>query len=349
MKKIPVCILGATGMVGQRFVQMLVDHPMFEIAALSASERSCGQTYAESCKWIINGDMPNSVREMIVYPIQPNIPGLIAFSALPASIAKDVEPIFAHAGYAVSSNASAYRQEPDVPLIIPEVNPDHLILINRQQKERGWKGFIITCPNCTTTGIAMTLTPLHRAFDIRRVFVVSMQAISGAGYPGHPYLDIYDNVIPFIDGEEEKIEIESRLILGKIENSQRYPASFILSAQANRVPVIDGHTICISIEFDKKPDIHEITYLLSNFHGPEFINQAPSAPIHPIIVNYEKNRPQPRKDRDIEKGMTVVIGRIRPCPILDYKMVTVVHNAIRGAAGGAILNAELLVVNGYLS
>jgi aspartate-semialdehyde dehydrogenase len=348
MAKIPVAILGATGAVGQRFIQLLADHPWFEITGVAASERSAGRPYAEAANWVIPGDPPSWVGEMIVQPLEPNLPAKIVFSALPSDVAREVEPIFAQAGYAVCSNASAYRQEPGVPLLIPEINADHIAMIPEQQIEHGWSGFIVTSPNCTTTGIAMALKPLDDAFGLRQVFAASMQAISGAGYPGVASLDILNNVVPYIGGEEEKVERETRLLLGHIADGRRVEADVVISAQTNRVPVLDGHTVCLSLGFEKPPTVGEAVAVLADFRGPDVIHELPSAPEHPILVRTEPDRPQPRRDRDAEDGMAVTVGRVRPCPLLDLRMVVVAHNTLRGAASGSILNAELLVAEGYV-
>ena len=348
MAKIPVAILGATGAVGQRFIQLLTDHPWFEISALAGSERTVGKRYAEASRWVLPGDPPPSVGETVVSPLEPTLPAKLVFSALPASIASEVEPIFAQAGYLVCSNASAFRYEPDVPLIIPEVNGDHLELITRQRTERGWSGLIVTSPNCTATGIVLPLKPLDETFDLQRVFAATMQAISGAGYPGVASLDIMDNVVPYVVGEEEKIERETRLLLGSIEDGQRVEADVTVSAQANRVPVVDGHTVCLSLGFKKRSTVEEAVAVLSDFRGLDFVRELPSAPEHPVIVNIKPDRPQPRRDRDAEKGMTVTVGRVRECPLLDLRLVSVSHNTLRGAASGSLLNAELLVSEGYV-
>lgn len=344
--RVPIAILGATGVVGQRFVELLADHPFFEIAALAASERSAGRSYAEACNWVIPGDPPSSVGGMIVSPLAPTLPARLVFSALPAGVAREVEPRFAKAGYALCSNASAFRNEPDVPLVIPEVNPDHLALIRRQQKERGWTGFIVTNPNCTATGIALILKPLHDAFGLQKVFATTMQAVSGAGHPGLPALDVLGNVVPYIDGEEEKIEQETRLLLGTIAGGQRVEAGFFVSAQANRVPVTDGHTICLSLGFEDRPTVEAAIATLAGFRGPERVRKLPSAPEHPVLIRSGADRPQPLRDRNAEGGMAATVGRVRGCALLDLRMVIVVHNTLRGAAGGSILNAELLVAAG---
>jgi len=346
--KVPVAVLGATGAVGQRFVQLLTDHPWFEIVALAASERSAGRPYADACNWVIPGDPPPFASEMIVSSLEPTLPARLVFSALPASVAREVEPLFAQAGYAVCSNASAFRYEPDVPLVIPEVNADHLALIERQRAERGWSGLIVTSPNCTTTGIAMPLKPLDVAFGLRQVFATSMQAVSGGGYPGVASLDILGNVLPYIGGEEEKIERETRLLLGHVADGRRVEAEVVVSAQANRVPVLDGHTICLSVGFEKRPTVEEAIAALADFRGPDVVRELPSAPEHPILVRREPDRPQPRRDRDAEGGMAVTVGRVRECPLLDLRLVSVSHNTLRGAASGSILNAELLVAKGYI-
>ncbi len=346
--RIPVAVLGATGAVGQRFVQLLAEHPLFEITALAASERSAGKSYADACRWVIPGDPPESLKGMIASELEPNLPARLVFSALPADVARDVEPRFARAGYAVCSNASAYRYEPDVPLIIPEVNPEHLSLIPAQRAARGWPGFIVTNPNCSTTGIVMALKPLHDAFGLNKVFAFTMQGASGAGYPGVPSLDILDNVIPYIGGEEEKIARETRLLLGEVKEGQQCEAKIDVSAHANRVPVIDGHTIALSLGFEKAPTPEEALEVLRAFHGPADVQSLPSAPKRPIVVRDEDDRPQPRRDRDAQSGMTVSVGRVRECPILDLRLVIVVHNTVRGAAGGSLLNGEMLVKRGLI-
>jgi aspartate-semialdehyde dehydrogenase len=346
--KINVAILGATGMVGQRFVQQMIGHPWFRISALASSERSAGRTYREGCNWVLEGEMPTEVAEMEVQPITPNLDARIIFSALPAEIALVMEPQFAQTGYVVCSNASAFRYDEDVPVIIPEINHDHTALLEKQKRSRGWQGLIVTSPNCTTTGIAIPLKPLDDAFGIEKLFAVSMQAVSGAGYPGIAYLDIDDNVIPFIGGEESKIESETHLLLGRMLDDKRIAASFPVSAQANRVSVREGHTINLSVGLRRDPGPDAVLDALRDFNGIAGLPELPSAPKQVIIVRDEENRPQPRRDRDANAGMSVSVGRIRPCPILDYRMVTVSHNTLRGAASGAILNAELLVAKGYL-
>jgi aspartate-semialdehyde dehydrogenase len=346
--KIPVAVLGATGTVGQRFAQLLSGHPWFELAALAASERSAGRPFSEVANWVIPGDPPPGIGEMVVRPLEPDLPARIVFSALPSAVAREIEPEFVRAGHAVCSNASAFRQAPDVPLLIPEINADHVHMIRRQRQVKGWPGLLVTSPNCTCTGMALPLKPLDDAFGLRRVSAVSMQAISGAGYPGVTSLDILGNVVPYISGEEEKIEQEARLLLGSMRDGRRVEADLTVSMQANRVPVLDGHTVCMSLGFDRAPSVERAIDVLSNFRGPELVRALPSAPERPIIVRSEPDRPQPRRDRDAEGGMAISVGRVRPCPIQDLRLVSVSHNTLRGAASGSVLNAELLVAAGYV-
>jgi aspartate-semialdehyde dehydrogenase len=346
--KISVAVLGATGAVGQRFVQLLTDHPWFEITALAASERSARRRYADVCRWVIPGDPPEAVSEMVVAPLEPNVEAQIVFSAIPSSIAREVEPAFARAGYSVCSNASAYRSVDDVPLLIPEINAGHVDLIEHQRAQRGWPGLIVTSPNCTITGVAMALKPLDVAFGVRKVFMASMQAVSGAGYPGVAAMDIMGNVVPYIPGEEEKFQQELGKLLGTFGPSGLTDATLVLSAHANRVPVLDGHTVTLSVGFDHAPSPEAAMDVLRRYQPDDVCRDLPSSPEHPILVRTEPDRPQPRRDRDAEAGMAVSVGRIRPCPLLDLRMITVTHNTLRGAASGAILNAELLVARGYV-
>jgi aspartate-semialdehyde dehydrogenase len=353
-KKRAVVVLGATGAVGQRFVQLLAGHPWFEISALAASERSAGKAYGETCRWTLPQAPPEPIITMEVAPLDPEtirpvdaaMP--IAFSALPADIAREVEPRFAAAGYAVCSNASAFRYEADVPILVPEVNPEHVALLAQQRSRRGWSGFIVTNPNCTTSGMSIVLKPLDDAFGLRRVFAATLQAVSGAGYPGVPALDITGNVLPQIPGEEEKIARETRLLLGRIEPHGVAEAPVIVSAQANRVPVIDGHTVCLSLGFERPPSPEEAAEVLARFRAPDPVAGLPSEPDRPIRIHDLSDRPQPRLDRDAGGGMTTSVGRIRPCPLLDLRLVLVAHNTIRGAAGGSIVNAEMLVETGVV-
>jgi len=347
MDKIPVAILGATGAVGQRFVQLLVDHPWFEISALTGSERTAGGIYQDVCRWVLDEDIPAGIGEMVVSATDTSLLARILFSALPTRAARQVEPVLAGAGYIVCSNASAFRQEADVPLIIPEVNGDHLALLEYQRQNRGWPGLLVTSPNCTATGLVMALKPLHDAFGVTQVLVTTLQAVSGAGHPGVPYLDIIDNIIPNIAGEAEKIQDETRLLLGRMDAGRRLPGGMELSVQTNRVPVIDGHTVNMTIKFERPPSPEEAAEVLSAFRGPDPVPGLPSAPAEPILVRNEPDRPQPRRDRDASAGMSVTVGSIQPCPILDLRLISVVHNTLRGAASGSILNAELLVAQGY--
>jgi aspartate-semialdehyde dehydrogenase len=345
--KIPVAVLGATGAVGQRFIQLLVNHPWFEITALAASERSAGKRYGDASQWVIPGDPPAEIADYVVEPLEPNLPARIVFSAVPSNVAREVEPRFAEAGYLVCSNAAPFRSVPDVPLLIPEINADHVAILENQRRERGWPGLIVTSPNCTITGVAMALKPLDQHFGVRKVFMASMQAISGAGYPGVASLDIMDNVIPYIAGEEEKFQQELAKLLGTTDKGQLLPADLVLSAHANRVPVLDGHTVVVSVGFANKPTPEEAHAVMESYQAPEICRQLPSSPERLIHVRTEADRPQPRRDRDTADGMAVSVGRIRPCPVLDLRMVTVIHNTLRGAASGAVLNAELLTALGY--
>jgi aspartate-semialdehyde dehydrogenase len=347
MAKIRVGILGATGAVGQRFVQLLDGHPYFEVTALAASDNSAGKPYGQACRWRVSADMPAWAREMVVQPCEPGLGCEIVFSALPGDLAGEVEESFAAAGYGVSSNASAHRMDADVPLLVPEINPEHLGMILLQQQRRGWtRGFIVTNPNCSTIHLVLPLKPLHDAFGLRKVLVTTMQAVSGAGYPGVPSLDIIDNIVPYIGGEEQKVETEPLKILGEFDGAGVVPPGARISAHCNRVAAVDGHLECVSVELAKKATLDEIRAALAGFRGEPQMLSLPSAPARPIIVRDEPDRPQTRFDRDAEKGMASVVGRLRPCSILDWKFVTLGHNTIRGAAGGAILNAELLVAKG---
>lgn len=348
MSKIPVGVLGATGMVGQRFVQLLADHPLFELTAVAASERSAGQRYGEACHWLLSTSLPEKAADLMVQPIEPGLDCRVVFSALPSSVAGPVEEEFAQAGYAVCSNAAPHRLAPDVPLIIPEVNADHMALIDHQRRHRGWKGLIVTSANCSTTQLALALKPLQAAFGLRKMVVVTMQAISGAGYPGVPSLDILGNVVPYIGGEEEKMEVESRKLLGHLRDDGIEAAEMVVSAHCNRVPVRDGHMECISVEYEAKPSVEEARAVLEEFRGADSARRLPSTPEQPIVVRSENDRPQPIRDVDAGQGMSVVVGRLRPCSLLDQKFVLLGHNTVRGAAGGSIHNAELLVAQGWM-
>jgi len=350
MSKIPVAVLGATGAVGQRFIQLLSNHPTFQITALTASDRSEGKRYADAAHWIIEGDAPKDVKDMTLLPtdaaaVQHQMPGVRAvFSALPNESAQTAEPAFAQAGMLVFSNASFYRQHADVPLVIPEINADHLRLIKHQQQARGWSGAIICNTNCTVSAPAMTLKALSDAFGVQRAMCVSMQAASGAGYPGVPSLDLIDNVVPFIKGEEEKLEAEARKLLGRFSGDSIQSADFGLSAHCNRVPVIDGHMVAMSVETGKNIAPEDAIRALRQFRNGD-IAGLPSAPDCPIVVHEEPDRPQPRRDRLTGGGMSIVVGRVRPERLFGergVKFMTLSHNTIRGAAGGSVLNAEVL-------
>ena len=349
MKSIPVAVLGATGSVGQRFISLLDNHPWFKVIALAASDRSVGQKFSDACRWVLNEPMPNYARDMIIVPAAPeSVTARIVFSALHTEIAKELEPQFARAGAAVCSNASSYRREEDVPLLLPEVNADHIHLVKQQRINRGWSGCILTNPNCTSTGLTVALKALDDAFGVKKVFAVSLQALSGAGYPGVPSLDIIDNVIPNIGGEEEKVEWEPRKMLGKLNNGRVGLSEMRFSAHTNRVAVIDGHTVCASIELARPAGPEDAEAVLRAYAAPGSARDLPSSPRPVIEVRTEADRPQPRLDRLTGKGMTTVVGRVRRDPLLDLKFVVLSHNTIRGAAGGSIYNAELLVNEGLL-
>lgn len=349
--KIPVGVLGATGAVGQRFVQLLDNHPWFEVTALTASSRSAGKPFREACHWILDTPMPTWAREMPVLATTPDA-GLtcqLLFSALPGSTAREPEEAFAQAGFMVCSNASAHRMDPDVPLIVPEVNANHLDLITVQRKRRNWSGLIVAAANCSTTALILALKPIHDAFGLNKVAVVTLQAISGAGYPGVPSMDILSNVVPYISGEEEKFEGEGCKMLGTLVGDAIAPASITISAQCNRVPVQDGHTECVSVGLDRPASVEALCQALADFTSTPQELELPSAPPQPVLVTYEQDRPQPRLDRNLANGMATIVGRVRPCPILDFKFVALGHNTLRGAAGGALLNAELLVAQGWIT
>jgi aspartate-semialdehyde dehydrogenase len=346
--KTPVGILGATGMVGQRFVQMLEHHPWFEVAWLAASDRSEGRSYGEAARWKMKTPMPARMAEMRVSPAHPEGAPKIIFAALDASIAADLEPRFAAAGCAVVSNSSALRMQSDVPLVIPEVNPDHIQMIEGQTWRKASGGFVVTNPNCSAIGLVMALKPLQELFGIETVMAVTMQAVSGAGYPGVASLDILGNVIPYISKEEEKMEEETRKLLGRLNGSGIVPAAFAMSAQCNRVAVEDGHTESVSVRLKKKARPEEIIKAWTEFRSVPQELRLPSAPEQPVRYTAFADRPQPRFDVEAGNGMTTTVGRLRPCGVLDWKFTVLSHNTIRGAAGAALLNAELLKVRGYL-
>jgi aspartate-semialdehyde dehydrogenase len=346
--KTPIGILGATGVVGQRFIQMLEHHPWFEVAWLAASDRSEGKTYAEAVRWRLKTPIPANIAAMKVSPATPEGAPKVIFSALDASIAAEMEPRFAQAGCAVVSNSSALRMQTDVPLVIPEVNAGHIKLIDTQAWRKQSGGYVVTNPNCSAIGLVLALAPLQQRFVLEAVMAVTMQAVSGAGYPGVASLDILGNVIPYIRNEEEKMEEETQKLLGRVNGTRVIPAEFAMSAQCNRVAVEDGHTESISIRLKTKAKPEEIIAAWNNFRGEPQELKLPSAPERPVVYLEANDRPQPRFDIDMGAGMTTVVGRLRPCGVLDWKFTVLSHNTIRGAAGAAVLNAELLKAKGYL-
>lgn len=348
-KKFRVGILGATGMVGQRFIQLLEDHPQFEITALAASDRSQGKSFQEACTWRLAGEMPAFVKSMTVEAPQPPLDCQLIFSSLPGDIARQSEGGFARAGFPVISNSSAFRMDSDVPLLIPEVNSEHLALLDVQRKNRaGQQGYVVTNPNCSTIMLALALAPLHAKFGVSSVVATTMQALSGAGYPGVASLAISDNVLPFIEGEEEKIEQETLKILGTLDGARIEEAPMAVSAQCHRVNVTDGHLAAVRVKLLHPATIDEVSAALASFAALPQELRLHSAPERPIIVREELDRPQPRLDRDAGNGMSVTIGRLQPDNVLDYRFVALSHNTIRGAAGAAILNAELLIATDKL-
>ena len=350
MKRIRVGVLGATGAVGQRFVQLLDQHPWFQVTALAASDASAGRPYGSAVRWRLSADVPSYARDMLIQPCAPDLPCDLVFSGLPADVAGPIEEAFAGAGYIVSSNARNHRFDDDVPLLVPEVNPDHLDMLPIQRHRRGYsRGCIVTNPNCSTIHLVLALKPLQDAFGIDKVLVTTMQALSGAGYPGVASLDIIDNVVPFIGGEEEKVESEPLKIMGAFTGESFDPAGIVISAHCNRVATIDAHLECVSVALQRKAQQDEVADALASFSALPQRLHLPSAPDHPVVVRKESDRPQPRLDRDTDKGMATVVGRLRPCNVLDYRFVLLGHNTIRGAAGAAILNAELMLARGDLA
>jgi aspartate-semialdehyde dehydrogenase len=349
-KKLRAGVLGATGLVGQRIVSLLAGHPWFELTDVAASERSSGKTYAEAVRWHLDAPIPAAARELVVKGLDPSLACDFVFSALDSSVAGGAEEDFARAGYPVVSNSRNHRMDPDVPLLIPEVNAAHLNAIPRQQKNRGYDaGFIVTNPNCSTAGLVLVLKPLAEVFGLEKIFVVTLQAVSGAGYPGVASLDIQGNVVPFISGEEEKMESEPQKLLGKWNGDRFVDAGLGISAHCNRVPVIDGHLECVSLSLKKVASLQEVREALRAFEVSSELASLPSALRNPIIVLEEENRPQPRRDVNTGAGMAAVVGRVRECPLLDVKLTLLSHNLVRGAAGAALLNAELLAARGFLN
>jgi aspartate-semialdehyde dehydrogenase len=351
MNKIKVGVLGATGAVGQRFSQLLADHPYFDLAVVAASDRSAGKSYHAATHWLLPEPMPAHLAEMTVQEMSTDLACDLVFSALPTDSARDWESRFAAAGYGVFSNAGAYRMDSDVPLLIPEVNPEHLDLLAHQQASRNWqRGFIVTNPNCTSIPMTMAMAPLHAQFGVEAVIATSMQAISGAGYPGVPSLDIVDNVIPFVaESEEIKMNNEPNKMLGLANGQRVEPAGITISAHCNRVPVTDGHLVTVSVRFKHKPSLGDILEAWQTWQPlPQRLN-LPLAPTPALVVRPEDNRPQTRLDRDAGKGMATSVGRLRPCAVLDVRFAALAHNTIRGAAGGSVLNAELMYAQGRLA
>ena len=343
-------VLGATGIVGQRLVQLLAGHSWFELTEVAASERSSGRTYSEAVKWHLDASIPEAAANLVVKGLDPTLDCDFVFSALDSSVAGPAEEEFARAGYPVVSNSKNHRMSPDVPLLIPEVNAAHLDAIPVQRKNRGYgSGFIVTNPNCSTAGLVLVLKPLADAFGLEKMFVVTMQAVSGAGYPGVPSLDVLGNVVPFIGGEEEKMEEEPQKLLGRWDGSRFVEAGLGISAHCNRVPVENGHLECVSLSLKKIATLNEVREALRNFTVSDELAALPTAVKNPVVVLDDENRPQPRRDVNTGNGMAAVVGRIRECPLLDVKLTLLSHNLLRGAAGAALLNAELLASRGFFT
>jgi aspartate-semialdehyde dehydrogenase len=342
-----VAVLGATGAVGQAFIRLLWNHPWFELSELVASERSAGKTYAEATRWIGADEMPATIAGMKVLPCDAaSVSAEIVFSALDSGVAQEAEPAFARAGKTVLTNAKNYRMQPDVPLVIAEVNGSHLEILDAQRKHCGWSGAIVANGNCSAIVTTLPLAPIHERFGISKLIVMTMQAVSGAGYPGVPTLDILGNVVPYIGDEEPKIEQEVQKFLGSAVDGRIVSADFPVSAHANRVPVEHGHTICMSIALASKARAADVAQAIREWRGDDATRGLPTAPEHALLVTDQPDRPQPRRQVDTGKGMTVVVGRVRPDPIFDVKLVAMGHNVVRGAAGASVLNAELMVHRG---
>ncbi|MPY88429.1 MAG: aspartate-semialdehyde dehydrogenase [Luteitalea sp.] len=348
MSRIDVGVLGATGMVGQQFVRLLAGHPWFRLTWLAASERSAGKAYRDAAAWRLADVLPDEAAQLIVEEPVPGKGPRLIFSGLDAAVAGEVEGAFAASGHLVVSNARNFRMEPTVPLLVPEVNADHLALVPYQRQEKAWPGAIVTNPNCSTIFLAMALAPL-RVFGLESAVVTTLQAISGAGYPGVASLDIAGNVVPFIGGEEEKIESETKKILGALQDRQVVPHALAVSAHTTRVPVVDGHIEMVSVRCSARPSLEDVRRAFAAFRGRPQEHGLPSAPEQPLVYLEEANRPQPRLDVERDRGMVVCLGRLRPCSVLDFKFVALGHNTVRGAAGAAILNAELMRTEGLLA
>ncbi|MCB9451808.1 MAG: aspartate-semialdehyde dehydrogenase [Anaerolineaceae bacterium] len=348
MEKLGVAVLGATGAVGQRFIQLLENHPWFEVKEVIGSSRSAGQLYGEAANWVLDGGPPVGVSQLEVKSLDAEFESLLVFSALPKEAAETREMELAAAGHVICTNASANRMVADVPLLLPEANADHVRLVDVQRRKRGWTtGALVANSNCTVMPVVMSLAPL-RQFGIRKILMVSAQAISGAGYPGVASLDILDNMIPYVSGDEDKMETESLRMLGALTGDEITWLDAVTSASCNRAPVVDGHLVNLSVELEAKPDLEDIIAAWDAFRGPDPVSQLPSAPERPVQYLPQVDRPQIRRDRNAGNGMATSVGRLRPCPLLGYKFASLAHNTIRGAAGSSILNAELLAVQGYL-
>ena len=347
MQPIEVGVLGGTGMVGQHFVKFLQNHPWFKLTWIGASDRSAGKKYREATSWRLSGDMPSNIADIEVSESKPNggsAPKLV-FSAMDAGVATEIERAFAEAGHVIVSNSRNHRMEADVPLLVPEVNHDHLRIVARQQRERGWKGQIVTNPNCSTITMVLALGAIKK-YGIEKIMVSTLQAVSGAGYPGVASMDIIGNVVPFIGSEEEKMQTETQKILGDLVGEEFRPLRATVSAQCNRVPVVDGHMCCVSVKLREQPGVDAIRRDFESFASLPQQKNLPSAPARPVIYMEQADRPQPRRDVERENGMAVFVGRLRECPVFDYKFVVCGHNTVRGAAGAAVLNAELMYSEG---
>lgn len=348
-EKLSVAVLGATGAVGQRFVQLLEGHPWFAVREVVGSARTIGRSYGEAVNWILDGVPPAAAADLTVKSVDEPLESPLVFSALPKEAADPVEMELAAAGHVVCTNASLNRMIDDVPLLLPEVNADHVQLVDIQRHRRGWKtGALVANSNCTAMPVVMALAPLRR-FGIKKIHMVSAQAISGAGYPGVASLDIVDNVIPYVSGDEEKLETETLRMLGELRDEQVHWLDANASAACNRVPVVDGHLVNVSVELEEKPSFDAVIAAWDSFRAPDPVSALPSAPAQPVQYLRGIDRPQPRRDRDAGNGMTTSVGRLRECRLLGYKFAALAHNTIRGAAGCSILNAELLAVQGYLA
>jgi aspartate-semialdehyde dehydrogenase len=347
--RLEVAVLGATGAVGQAFVRLLANHPWFELVAVAASERSAGRTYVEATRWISDEPIPPHIAKLTVQACEPGaVRSPVVFSALDSSVASEAEAAFARAGRVVLSNAKNYRMDADVPLVIAEVNPDHLDILDLQRRNRKWDGGIVTNGNCAAIAAVLPLAPLHQEFGVKRVFVATMQAVSGAGYPGVASLDILGNVIPYIRDEEPKLEAEVRKFLGTRGAASIEDAAITVSSHTNRVPVEHGHTVVMSVELERKVDLGRIQSAIASWRGAAEACGLPSSPERPLVVADEPDRPQPRRDVEAGRGMTVTVGRIRADPLFDVRLVALGHNIIRGAAGASVLNAELMAATGRL-